>query len=343
MTNVANDISVDSPRTSPRQSPGSILLQVLERGGLVILGAALILLFATAESSGEFFRSSANWQNLLTNQSVTGIVALAMVVPLVCGYFDLSVGAVAGIANVSAAALIGTHGLPVVVGVIGAVAIAALAGLFNGFLVAVVGLNGFVVTLGTFTLGGGLIQLYTGGLSITAGIPTEFIFWGSQTWLGLPRPLWLLFAVAAIAWYGLTQTPFGKELEAIGSSERAAHLVGIRVRRNILLSFVGSATLAGIAGVLLTSRAGGADPSAGQSYLFPALAAVFLGATTIRPGVYNVVGTILGVFFVAIAVNGFSLLGADTWVTPVFNGAALVVSVAISTLIGRRRDASKST
>lgn len=315
------------------------LMNGLERGGLVVLGAILVIWYSLDSTSGEAFRSGANWNNILGNQSVTGVIALAMIVPLICGYFDLSVAAVAGMANVSAAAIIGTHGVPVPLGIAMAVGIAGAAGCVNGLLVAVVRLNGFVVTLGTFTLAGGLIQFYTGGQSITNGIPDSFTAWGSLSWLGLPRPLWLLLAVAALTWYVLIQTPFGKELEAVGSSERAAHLVGIRVRRDIFLSFFASGLLAGVAGVLLTSRTGGADPSAGQAFLFPALAAVFLGATAIRPGTYNVVGTIIGVFFVAIAVNGFTLLGADTWVTPVFNGAALVTAVAVSTLMGRRREA----
>jgi ribose transport system permease protein len=327
-----------TPEVSRSQRARAVLPELLERYGLVLLLLVLILWFSLSSTSGDAFRSSANVQNILGNQGVTGLIALAMVVPLVCGYFDLSVAAVTGLANVTAAAVIGTHHNSVILGILAALIISAAAGAINGFLVAGLKLNGFVVTLGTYTLIGGLLQFYTKGQTITNGIPESFGAWGSEKWLGLPRPFWLLIIVAVVVWYVLMHTPFGRQLESIGSNESAARLVGIRVDRAVFLSFLGSALLAGTAGVLLTSRSGGADPTAGPSYLFPALAAVFLGATAIRPGRYNVWGTVLGVFLVAIAVNGFTLLGADAWVTPVFNGAALVAAVAVSTLVGRQRE-----
>jgi ribose transport system permease protein len=317
---------------------GHRALQVLERLGLPLLLLALCAFFAVDGKSGGVFTSSGNIRNILGNQAVTGLVALAMVVPLVAGYFDLSVAAVTGVANVAVAATLGTHGWPVVAAIVFALALGALIGFVNGFLVAGVGLNGFVVTLGSYTLLLGLIQYYTKGQLITAGIPRSFGGWGSETWVGIPRPFVLLIVVALIAAYVLSQTPFGRYLEAIGSNESAARLVGIRVRRAVWVSFVISGVLAAAAGALQTSRAGGADPQTGPAFLFPALAAVFLGATTIRPGRYNVWGTVIGVYFVAVSVSGFTLLGADVWVTPVFNGASLIVAVALSTLIARRRE-----
>lgn len=321
----------------PKRQTGAMVTNALEHGGLVIFLLLLVLWFVLSPTSGDIFTSSANIRQVLANQSVTGIIALAMVVPLVAGYFDLSVPAIAGLSNVAMAALVGTHGYPVLAGIALTLLIASLAGAVNGLLVAGMKLNAFIVTLGTYTLVGGLIQYYTGGQSISEGIPTSFGNWGSLTWLGVPRPFWLLIGIAALVWYGLTQIPFGRRLESIGSNERAARLVGIRVDRSVFLSFVASGFLAGAAGILLTSRAGSADPTAGSAYLFPALAAVFLGATTIRPGKYNVWGTVVGVYFVAIAVNGFTLLGADAWVTPVFNGGSLVAAVLISTLVARQR------
>ncbi|MEO5319983.1 ABC transporter permease [Arthrobacter sp. CC3] len=310
---------------------------VLESGGLLIILAALILFFGLNPTSGSAFLSGANITNLLGNQSVTGIVALAMVIPLVSGYFDLSVAAVAGMANVTVAATMSSYGLPIYAALLIGIAVALVAGCINGYLVAGLRLNGFIVTLGTYTLIGGLLQFYTNGHSIYENIPVALGEWGMIKIFGVPSPFFLLISVAIVAWYILMHTPFGRRLEAIGSNESAARLVGIRVDRSIFTSFVLSSLLAGVAGVLLTSRSGGADPNAAPAYLFPALTAVFLGATAIRPGRYNVWGTIIGVFLVAIAVNGLTLMGADTWITPVFNGAALVGAIAVSTLIGRHR------
>lgn len=323
--------------TVRRKLNAQSLLSVTERAGLLILLVLMIVFFSIDGATGEVFRSGPNTRSILANQSVTGLIALAMVVPLVAGYFDLSTAAVAGLANVTTAALIGTHGWPVALGIAAAMGVAALVGVVNGLLVAKLKLNGFVVTLGMYTLIGGLLQFYTKGTAVTEGIPSSFNDWGSLRYLGIPRPFWLLVVIGLVTWYGLMHTPWGRQLASIGSNPRAAHLVGIRVDRRVFSSLVASALLAGAAGVLLTSRSGGADPVEGTSYLFPALAAVFLGATTIRPGSYNVWGTVAGVFVVAVGVSGFTLLGAAAWLTDVFNGGALIIAVAVSTLAGQRR------
>jgi ribose transport system permease protein len=333
----------ETATAAPAQGPGLRRregggMRLLEQAGLPLLMVLMILFFAIDTKSGSVFTSGANVKNILGNQAVTALVALAMVVPLVSGYFDLSVSAITGISNIAVAATIGTHGWPIILGLLFGVGLGALVGFINGYLVAKLRLNGFVVTLGTYTVLLGLVTLYTDGQLITAGIPASFGQWGSETWLGVPRPFLLLIVVALVVWYVLTQIPFGRYLEGIGSNESAARLVGINTDRVIWTSFVISGMLAAAAGALQTSRAGGGDPTIGTAFLFPALAAVFLGATTIKPGRYNVWGTIIGVYFVAISVSGFTLLGADVWVQPVFNGASLVAAVALSTLIARRRE-----
>lgn len=313
-------------------------LDGLERGGLPLLGVLLFIFFAVNATSSEVFTSDANIKNILGNQAVTALVALAMVIPLVAGHFDLSVAAVTGVANVAMASMVGTHQWPILMAILAVLAIGALIGFFTGFLIAKLGLSSFVVTLGMFTLLGGLAQLYTEGRFISEGIPASFGKWGAETWLGVPRPFVLLIAVALGAWYLLSNTPFGRYLESIGSNERAARLVGINVSRTVWISFVISGLLAAVAGILQTSRAGSGSAETAAAFLFPAFTAVFLGATTIRPGRYNIWGTVVGVYFVAISVSGFTLLGAETWVQPVFNGAALIIAVALTTFIKRARE-----
>ena len=307
-----------------------------EQCGLPILLVLLVLFFAVYPDSRRAFNTSANLNNILAGQSVTGIIALGMVIPLAAGYFDVSIAAVAGLTNVAAAALIVKHGQSIWVGMLAALLVGAFVGAINGVLVAYFKLNGLIITLGVYTVVGGLIQWYTHGAS-SSGVPDSLGNWGSLKWLGIPRPFWLLIVVGLVLWYLLMHTAFGREFEAVGSNEAAARLVGIRVERRVFSSFVLAGLIAGVAGILLTSRSGGADPSAGPSYLFPALAAVFLGATTIRPGKYNVWGTILGIFFVAVGVTGFTLIGADAWVTSVFDGGVLIIAVFISSVVGRRR------
>ncbi|MDI6909220.1 ABC transporter permease [Nocardioides sp.] len=321
-----------------RPSLTSTAVNQLERLGLPLMLVVLVAFFTIDGSTGELFTSSANVRQLLSNQAVTGIVALAMLVPLTAGYFDLSVPAVAGLASITFAQLAGPAGYPAWVGLLAALAVSLLSGAITGWLVAGLRLNGFIVTLGLYTLIQGGLQYFTDGQTISSGLPDWVGSWGFETFLGLPRPFWVLVVAAVVVWYVLTHLPRGRELEGIGSNERAAHLVGINVRKDVWLAFLGSATLAGLAGLMITIRSGSADPASGPAYLFPALAAVFLGATCIRPGRYNVWGTMCGVYLLAVAVNGFTFLGADSWVSPVFNGGALILAVLVSTLMGRQRE-----
>lgn len=326
--------SAERGATAPRTNA----LQIAERFGLPLLLILLIAFFAIDPASGSVFRSSANVRNILGNQAVTAIIAIAMVVPLTAGYFDLSVSAITGASNVAVAALLGTHGWPVWAAIVFGIGLGAAIGLVNGFLVARLRLNGFVVTLGTFTLLLGIIQYYTGGQLIIAGIPQSFSNWGAETWFGIPKPFYILIVIAIVTWYVLAQVPYGRFLEAIGSNENAAKLVGIPTQRVVWTSFVISGTLAAAAGALQTSRSGNGDPTIANGFLFPALTAVFLGATMIRPGKYNVWGTVIGVFLVAVSVSGLTLLGATGWAQQVFDGAALIFAVALSTFMGRARE-----
>jgi ribose transport system permease protein len=319
-------------------SGGRAATNALERFGLPVLFVAIILLFSLSPTSADYFLTKPNIEQLLGNQAVTVIISLGMVVPLVAGYFDLSIPAVAGASSLAFAQMVGPWGWPTIVAVLVALAISIGFGIATALLVAVIRLNALIVTLGMYTLIGGLLQWFTGGQTISEGIPNGVVDWGRHQLFDLPYPFIATVVVALVAWYLIMHTPPGRELESIGSNETAARLVGIRVTRNIFAAFLSSAMIAGLAGILMTIQTGSADPTSGPTYLFPAMAAVFLGATCIQPGKYNVWGTVLGVYFLAVAVNGFTLMGAQAWITPVFNGAALVVAVLLSTLMGRRRD-----
>jgi ribose transport system permease protein len=310
----------------------------LEKSGLLVFLVILIAVFAANPTAGGKFRTLANVQNVLANQSVTGLIALAMLIPLVAGYFDLSVAAIAGLSNVTVASLISDHGQSVAVGLVAGIVIGVLAGAVNAFLIAALNLDAFITTLGTYIFWSGALALYTGGKTISSNIPLDFSLWTTKKWLGIPRPFWLLIIAAVIVWFFLSQIPFGRKLAAIGSNEMAALLAGIRTRRAVAVTYLLSGLLAGVAGALLTSSNGGGDATSAISYLFPALAAVFLGRTAIDPGHYNVWGTMLGLFFVAVAVDGFTLLGASASVTQMFNGGALVISIAVATFSTRARE-----
>lgn len=316
-----------------------VLLGVAERYALVALTAFLCLGFSLNPTSGPVFASVSNLNVVLGGQTAVAMVALAALFPLVAGHFDFSLGATASASTVLCAGLMSRHDAPLAVCVVACLGMGALIGLVNGVAVTRYRLNPFVTTLGVATLTGGVILWYTGGTTIFQGVSPNLLVFGTATVAGLPQVTVVVAVVAAIAWYLLNHTPFGRSLYAIGSNRESARLVGLRVDRNVMLTFVIGGVIAAGAGVLQLSRTGSATADSGTAVLFPALAAVFLGATAIRPGFFNVVGTLVGTLFVSFAVSGLTISGATSWVSPVFNGAALLVAVALSTWLGGRRRA----
>lgn len=311
-------------------------VDLAERYALVGLLALVTIFFCLLPASSEYFPTSANLKILAANQSVTLLLALAAMLPLIGGHFDFSVGAIAAACSVTVAGLMSRHDSPVVVCVLAALALGTAIGAVNGFAVTRLGMNSFVTTLATATLLGGGIQWYTEGQAISANIAPEFIEFGSATWWGVPRVVFVVALAVLVVWYLLEQTPYGRSLYAIGDNPSAALLVGMPVKRYGLISFVIAGALAAVAGVILAARTGGATADNGTAMIFPALAAVFLGSTAIRPGRFNVIGTVVGVALVAVSVSGLTLAGAQDWVNPVFNGAALAIAVGLSSYLGRR-------
>ena len=300
---------------------------------LVLLGA----FFAVLPSSRAVFLSMPNLSVLLGNQATVALLALAVIIPLVSGYFDFSLGAIAATASVLCAGLMSRNQVPLALACLLCLLLGAAIGLANGMLVTRYRLSSFVTTLGAATLLGGVIQWYTGGQTILAGISPQLVKFGSETLFGIPQVVYVVLVVAALLWYLLSQTPYGRSLYAIGANPRAAKLVGVRSDRYVTVSFVLGGTIAALVGVLQLARTGSATADSGTGMLFPALAAAFLGATAVRPGFFNVVGTLIGVLFVSVAVSGLTLAGAQAWVSPVFNGAALLIAVGLSTYLGRHR------
>ena len=328
---------LDGPRVSESPArPAFELTGLLERFGLLGLFALLVVFFSVMRPGT--FATKSNWQVIAISQSVLIVAAAALIIPLVCGRFDVSVGANLGMCSIICSGLMARDGLPLAVAVIATIALGVVVGVVNGYVVAFLGVNSIIATLGMATILGGLVSAYTNGVPISEGLPASLTEFSARTVAAVPLLFVVALVIAGVVWFGLTQTPYGRELTAVGSNLRAAQLVGITVRRHVLLSFIAAGALAGVAGVLQLAASGSGDPSVGGiNFIVPALAAVFLGATTWQPGRYNVPGTILGLLFVSTAVSGLALLGVRPWVSDVFNGGAVVLAIVVSAQFRRRR------
>jgi ABC-type sugar transport system ATPase subunit/ribose/xylose/arabinose/galactoside ABC-type transport system permease subunit len=335
-TTAVTPVSGPSPRGSRRRADRRFWLGLGERMGLPALLVVVVIACSIAYPST--FATVGNWQAIASSQSVNVVIALALMIPLLSNNFDLSVGSIAGLSTMVAAGLMSRDGMGLVESCLLVLALGVFIGSVNGLLVTRFGLNGLIATLGSATVLDAMLSWYSNNVSISSGFSQRLVDFGTATIWHVP---WLtvvgLSAAAAVA-YLITQTPFGRHLVAIGSSNAAARLVGIRVDRLVLTSYVISGGMASLAGILLLAQQGSATPgSNGIGILLPALAAVYLGASTWTPGQFNVVGTVLGLLFVAVTVSGLTLAGAAPWVNGAAYGGALIVAVGASAAFRRRR------
>ncbi|MDO8211078.1 ABC transporter permease [Conexibacter sp. CPCC 206217] len=316
-----------------------LVVRLTAEGGVVAFLLLMIVAFSLALP--DKFPTTDNVQLILGSQAVPALLALAVIVPLIAGEFDLSVAATLGITSVFTAWST-SKGMSPVLALVLALGIGVLIGAINGFLVTVVGVGAFITTLGMATILAGGNALISGGNVIYNGIPRSLTSIAGTQVLGLPIVVFYALAAALVLYYLVEWTPFGRYLQATGKGRDAARLTGVRTERWLFLSFVMAGLIAAFAGYMQTARIGSASPTVGPDFLLPAYAAAFLGATTIHPGRFNVWGTMIGVLVLAVGVTGLNLAGVAFWVPNVFNGAALIVAVSVAVLVARNTRATQA-
>jgi ribose transport system permease protein len=310
--------------------------------GLAIVFVLVLVLFGVLRP--HTFLTSGNVNNILISQSVTALLALAVMVPLATKQFDLSVGYHVGMAQVLVIGLQVNNGLPWPAAVLAVIAIGVVAGAVNGLLVTVFKIDSFIATMGTGTLLFGVSNWYTGGQQIVGMDLADGFIDLSKIADGVPVPAVFVAVISIVLWIVTEYMPMGRSLYVIGANPRAASLTGIHVGRHIAGAFTASGLLCGIAGVLLGSVLQTGTPSVGAEYLLPAFAGALLGATSIRPGRVNVGGTILGILVLAFSFSGVQQMGASFYVEYFFNGGILIVAVGLSVYaaVRRRKMAARS-
>ncbi|MBS1884935.1 MAG: ABC transporter permease [Actinobacteria bacterium] len=314
------------------------LTHFLEAYAFLGLMIAAAVFFAVWPQTSTAFTSSANIRTLVSSNAVVAIIALAALVPLVAYEFDLSIGGVAGLAAVFCAGMLAS-GMPIPLAIVLSIAIGAVIGTANALLITRVGVNAVITTLGMSIVIAGIVNEKTGGIAQSAQLPHSFTSFGSSDLFGIPKVAFVLLVIALGVYYVLQYTPFGRYLYAFGSNRDAAQLVGIRTKLVLASAFVVSASLSAMAGILQVARAGSADPKGGEPFTLPALAAAFLSAAAIRPGRYNVGGTLVAIFFLGVLNNGLNLAGSPEYVNNYVNGAALIIGVALTVKLGKRASA----
>lgn len=326
---------------------GAILLEARAFLALIVIFVIFSLLAPTA------YPTLSNIVVMCQQVSVYAILSIGMLVVILDGGIDLSVGSTLGLAGMVAGLCMqgvkvgGVILYPSVwVVVIIAVATGALVGLVNGLLVARLKVAPFVATLGMLYVVRGLAELSTNGLTVNNldGKPelgnTGFDWLGFNSLLGIPIGVWVLVVVGIAASLLLNRTVYGRWLYASGGNMRAAELSGVPVRKVKVRAYVISGVCAAIAGVILTSELTSAGPTQGTSYELTAIAAVVIGGAALTGGRGSVRGTLLGAFVIGFLAAGLTIVGVSAYVQTVFTGAVIVLAVLLNGIQYRRRRSS---
>jgi ribose transport system permease protein len=299
---------------------------------LIINGAfvlAFVVLLVVAALTSDAFLTDDNLTNLLRQLVTTGLISLGMLMVILTGGIDLSVGSVAALTGIMAAGL--TANLPVPVAMAIAVIVGVACGAVNGVLVAHFRLAPFVVTLAALTAIRGLAYVY----SETPITPTEigFLVVGTESVGPVPIATIIVLVAFAVAWLFLSRTTTGRAIVAIGGNPEAVRLAGINVPRHVLLTYMISGCCAGLAGVILASRVGIAQPSVGVALELNAIAACVIGGARLAGGRGSVPGTLGGVVLLALIDNLLTLYDVQSYWQQVLKGL-----IIIAVVLGRRRE-----
>ncbi len=306
------------------------LSRTFERYALLLVWLLLIVGFSIAMPDS--FMRWGNFSILFASYAPAVMLALAIIIPLTSGDYDLAVGATMTLSSCLIAVLNAWHGVPILICIALALGSGLLIGLFHALFIVYFRIPSLVVTLGSTSVMAGIVQLFTNSSTI-GGIDNALIMAvvGGRLF-GVPYAFYYSLAAAVVIWYIFDFTPLGRRLLFVGRGREVARLNGIAVERVRVGALVTSGVVAAGAGVLYAGVLGSADPYSGLNYLLPAFAAAFLGSTTIMPGRFNPWGTIVAVYFLGTGITGLTMFGIPLWVTNVFNGGALILAVTISQL-----------
>ena len=303
---------------------------------LVIMLAALMIGFSIARP--ESFFTANNFSGIFVNQIVVVFAAIGLIAPLIVGELDLSVGYMVGFGQALVVALMTLQGFPVIAAIAVTLVACALLGVLNGYLVIRFEINSLIATLAVGNILYGIVLWFTGGTILFQNVPADFLAISGGTLFEIPLPIWYGIGLVLLVEFVLGFLPVGRRMYAIGGNRRAALLTGIPVSRLVMAAFAASSVACGLGGIIIASRLGSAQPELGPSFLMPAFASAFLGATTIRPGRYNALGTVVAVYTVAVIVGGLQQLGVPYWAENIVYGVALAGGVGLSRHLTRRRE-----
>jgi len=304
------------------KSKKSISINTLAINALIIFGMGVWL-----SISSPYFFTARNFNTVLTQIAIVGVLSIGQLFVIITGGIDLSVGMVAQLVNVILTILV-VSGTPIPLAIAISLIVGICIGLINGILIYELGMPPFITTLGSMTVANGVSLLLTKGTNIS-GLPLSFANFGSSSFLGLPNLFWFFVCAIVIGGIILRFTKFGKYIYAIGSNVETVRLSGIDVRKVVYGVYAFSGLLAGIAGIMLTFRLWMGVPTCGINLNLDSIAAAALGGASLFGAQGSAIGVFLGAMIIAIIKNGSVLLNINPFWQQVIIGILIVLTVAL--------------
>lgn len=292
----------------------------------------------------DLFLTTATLHVVASSYAATALLAMAVLIPLCAGQFDLSAGATMNLSTVLAVWLQTDRGMPMTTAILVAVVTGVLIGAINGLVVVRFKVHSFIATLGMSAIVLAVQSMIVGGTQPVPPSAESWVTFTTTTVLGFQVIVFYVLIAAILVWWLLTRMTAGRYIYAVGSNTDAARLAGVPVGRHVVLTFVLSGLISGVGGVLYGSLYG---PSLtyGSALLLPAFAAVFLGSVLGR-GRFNVWGTVAAVYILATGIQGMQYVTSAQWLASMFNGVVLIVAVAFAmwrkSVAGARRAQAKA-
>ncbi|MBM7494608.1 ribose transport system permease protein [Micromonospora luteifusca] len=299
---------------------------------------ALVVLFIALTLASPYFLTADNLFNIGAQTAVIAIIATAQTMVIITKGIDLSVGSIAALAGVAGAMVVRDLGFSLWAATIVAIGVGALAGLLNGLLVTVARIPPFIATLGTMSVGRGLVFIVSGAVGVY-GLPRSFQLLGNGEILGIPFAVVITVLVAVGVAFLLSQTRFGQYTYAMGSNLEAARRSGIGVRRHLTGVYVLAGVLVGLGGMIAASRVNSGQPNYGISLELDVIAAAVIGGASLFGGQGRIVGTIIGAFLIALVRNGAVLLDISIHYQQVIVGLIIWAAVYFDQYRRRRLEA----
>ena len=300
------------------------LRKVLQTYGTVLALAAIVAAFSLIRP--DKFCTLTNFINITRQISLLVMISLGTTLVMSVNEFDLSVGSMASLGGVMAA-LLAVKGLPMAVCFLLPAAVSFCIGLLNGWIVARFRVLSFITTLGMSTVLSGVIYRLSGGATVFEGIPKSFSFLGTTKLGRVPLLSILMVVFVVLFWFLLEHTTLGRKFYAIGGNEETAKIAGIRVRKYKTIAFALCAVMACVTGMLIASRVGSANTTAGDGYFLQSYAAVFIGCTVSRKGIPNAAGTLVGAAILGILANGLTILQMPSYMQNIITGSIIILAV----------------